>query len=46
MKKETFHRVRKSPFSLWEKGWGRGAQLRRDTQALSLTLSQRERETE
>ncbi len=35
-----------SPFSLWEKGWGRGVQLGRDTQALSPTLSQREREKE
>jgi hypothetical protein len=35
-----------SPFSLWEKGRGRGAKLGRlDTQALSPTLSQRERES-
>jgi len=31
-----------SPFSLWEKGWGRGTYC--EPNALSLTLSQRERE--
>jgi hypothetical protein len=33
-----------SPFSLWEKGWGRGTKLRVPRQTLSPTLSQRERE--
>jgi len=38
-------KIAQTPFSLWEKGWGRGGVANgRDTQALSPTLSQRERE--